>query len=269
MPEGRITRGTTGTNRLRRVDRWIAASPAFLSPAAPLVVDLGYGAAPWTAVELFDRLRAANPATSVVGIEIDPERVAAAKDAERPGLRFVRGGFEVPVPGGATVDVIRAMNVLRQYDESEVLGAWARMTERLALTGMLVDGTCNEIGRIASWVAIDRGGPRTFTVSLRLAELERPGIVAERLPKILSHRNVPGEPVHELLTRLDRFWQHAAPYAEFGPVQRWRETVARLRESGWPVESTERRVRLGELTVPWTSVAPADAPGVSSVENRK
>jgi hypothetical protein len=24
-PTGRITRGTTGTNRLRRIDRWIAA----------------------------------------------------------------------------------------------------------------------------------------------------------------------------------------------------------------------------------------------------
>ena len=47
-PEGRITRGTTGVNRLRRVDRWIAALPVLRSAADPLVVDLGYGASATT-----------------------------------------------------------------------------------------------------------------------------------------------------------------------------------------------------------------------------
>src|SRR4051794_32960577 len=42
-PQGRITRGTTGVNRLRRVDRWIAALPVLRATADPLVVDLGYG----------------------------------------------------------------------------------------------------------------------------------------------------------------------------------------------------------------------------------
>ena len=45
-PQGRITRGTTGVNRLRRVDRWVAQLPAFRTADAPLVVDLGYGAHP-------------------------------------------------------------------------------------------------------------------------------------------------------------------------------------------------------------------------------
>src|SRR4051794_41913958 len=93
MPEGRITRGTTGTNRLRRVDRWIAASPAFLRADAPLVVDLGYGAAPWTAAELVDRLRRARPATRVVAIEIAPARVAAADPHPQPRPACVRGGL--------------------------------------------------------------------------------------------------------------------------------------------------------------------------------
>src|SRR3954471_21746797 len=138
MPEGRITRGTTATNRLRRVDRWIAAQPAFLRAEAPLVVDLGYGAAPWTAAELFDRLRAVRPGTRVVGIEIDPERVAAAAPHAREGLVFALGGFELPLPGGARADIVRAMNVLRQYDEQEVIGAWRRMTGRLSAQGLLV-----------------------------------------------------------------------------------------------------------------------------------
>ncbi|NEE56516.1 class I SAM-dependent methyltransferase, partial [Streptomyces sp. SID8455] len=98
-PIGTATRGTTNPNRLRRMDRWIAAvhGPALRRAEAPVAVDLGYGAAPWTAVELLARLRTAEPRTAVAGIEIDPERVAAAKPYEREGLTFVHGGFEIPL----------------------------------------------------------------------------------------------------------------------------------------------------------------------------
>src|SRR5690606_25124347 len=56
-PVGHPTRGTTGTNRLRRNDRWIAASEAFRRADDPLVIDLGYGASGVTAFELAQRLR--------------------------------------------------------------------------------------------------------------------------------------------------------------------------------------------------------------------
>ncbi len=102
-PEGTITRGTTHPNRLRRMDRWLAAAhgPALRrSPTPPSAVDLGYGAAPWTAVELLERLRTVRPDVRVHGVEIDPERVAAARAYEREGLAFVQGGFEIPLPPG-------------------------------------------------------------------------------------------------------------------------------------------------------------------------
>lgn len=63
-------------------------------------MDLGYGAAPWTALELLVRLRTARADAEVVGIEIDPARVAAARPYAREGLSFAHGGFEVPLPGG-------------------------------------------------------------------------------------------------------------------------------------------------------------------------
>ena len=97
-----------------------------------MVVDLGYGASPVTAVELHDRLRRVRPDVEVVGIEID-------------------------------------------------------------------------------------------SLSWRLRGLERPAVVAERLPKVHIHRNVPGEGVHRLLD---------------GP-SRW---------------------RLGELTLGWDAVAPHQGP---------
>jgi hypothetical protein len=255
-PVGRITRGTTNVNRLRRVDRWIAAQRVLRTTDDPLVVDLGYGASATTTLELRDRLAAVRPDVSVVGIEIDPERVRLASAATRDGVEFRLGGFEVPLPGGRQPAVIRALNVLRQYDENEVADAWATMSGRLQPGGLLVEGTCDEIGRVASWVGLDPHGPRTFTISLRLAGLETPSIVAERLPKALIHRNVAGESIHDLLAALDRLWATHAPLGVYGPRQRWLAVVASLRDTGWPVLGTATRWRLGELTLDWDAVAP-------------
>ncbi|MBW4032704.1 MAG: class I SAM-dependent methyltransferase [Acidobacteria bacterium] len=255
-PRGRITRGTTGVNRLRRIDRWIATLPVLRATADPLVVDLGYGASATTTLELRDRLAAVRADVEVIGVEIDPERVRVASAAARDGVTFRLGGFETPTPDGRPAAVIRALNVLRQYDEGEVSEAWHTMTSRLQPGGILVEGTCNEIGRVASWIALDTGGPSTFTISLRLASLEKPSIVAERLPKALIHRNVPGERVHELLSDLDRLWAVHAPLAVYGPTQRWIAVVGSLRAAGWPVRDGRARWRLGELTLDWAAVAP-------------
>ena len=121
----------------------------------PLVVDLGYGASPITTAELFARLRSVHPQVEVVGIEIDPERVAAARPYEREGLSFRLGGFELPVDRAPTL--IRAFNVLRQYAEADAWQAWDRLCGGLAPGGVLVEGTCGEIGRRAVWVALERG----------------------------------------------------------------------------------------------------------------
>lgn len=257
MPVGQVTRGTTGTNRLRRVDRWIAQLPALRRAERPLVVDLGYGASATTTLELYHRLSRVRADVEVVGIEIEPARVALASRSARPGVGFRLGGFEVP---GDRPTVIRALNVLRQYDESDVLDAWRRMVGRLQPGGVLVEGTCNEVGRVASWVDVTAAGPQTLTVSLRLADLSAPAdtgpsIVAERLPKVLIHRNVPGEPIHQYLLDLDRWWAVHAPLGVYGPSQRWAAVAASMTEA-WPILGTKARWRLGELTVAWPAVSP-------------
>ncbi|WP_409484784.1 class I SAM-dependent methyltransferase [Arsenicicoccus dermatophilus] len=257
-PIGTVTRGTTNPNRLRRNDRWLAGPAAWRlrAASAPVAVDLGYGASPVTAVELHARLVRVRADVRVVGIEIDPARVAQALPLERPGLSFRLGGFEVPLDGESAT-VIRAFNVLRQYDEPAVPAAWARLRARLAPEGVLVDGTCDEIGRLASWVALDRSGPLSLTCSWRLRGLERPGVVAERLPKALIHRNVPGERVHRWLAAVDAQWARQAPLASYGARQRFLATAGALRDQGWPVLDGPARWRLGELTVAWAAVAPS------------
>jgi hypothetical protein len=133
---------------------------------------------------------------------------------------------------------------------------WERLTSRLARGGVLVEGTCDEVGRLAGWVTVDRYGPRALTLAAHLPSLRRPSQLAERLPKALIHRNVPGEGIRSLLADLDRAWQVSAPFSAFGPRVRWAETVAVVTAAGWPIRHGRPRWRHGELTVDWAAVAP-------------
>jgi hypothetical protein len=234
------------------MDRWIAATIAPRLAPDPLVVDLGFGASAVTTLELADRLRAVRPDVRVLGLEIDPERVAAAApSAAPPTLDFARGGFEL---AGHRPALVRAANVLRQYDEAAAADAWATLCANLGPDGRLVEGTCDELGRRAAWVGLDASGPRTFTLAAMLAELPRPSVLAERLPKALIHHNVPGQPIHRLLRDLDTAWDGSAALSAFGPRQRWIATCELVR-ADWPVLDGRSRWRLGELTVSWEAVA--------------
>ncbi|WP_435591448.1 class I SAM-dependent methyltransferase [Nocardia sp. bgisy118] len=252
-PIGTITRGTTGVNRLRRSDRWLMYDElvtARLSAALdPLVVDLGYGASPWTTFELAARLRTVRSDVRMVGLEIDPDRVVPGRD----GVSFARGGFEL---AGLRPVLVRAFNVLRQYPESAVPDAWSTILSAMAPDGLLVDGTCDELGRRSAWVLLDRTGPLSLTLAWDPFTVERPSDIAERLPKALIHRNVPGEPIHALLLAADRAYAHAAPLAPYGPRVRWRAAAEQLRAQGFPVRDYRRRMRDCVLSVPWSLVAP-------------
>jgi hypothetical protein len=235
------------------MDNWIVAElgPMLRAAADPLVIDLGYGASPVTAVELLSRLRAVRADVRLVGMEIDPERVAAAAPAARPPcLTFARGGFEL---AGLRPVLVRAANVLRQYDEDAAARAWATLRAGLAPGGLLVEGTCDELGRRAAWVLLDRDGPISLTLASRLGDLRTPGELAARLPKALIHHNVPGEPVHALLADLDRAWEATAPLRPFGARQRW---IATCRAVARRWNADVRRARHGEITVPWTAIRP-------------
>lgn len=252
------TRGTTAANRLRRADRWMVQSPrvinALASQSPPLAVDLGYGRVPITTLEFAARLRDVAPDLSVVGLEIDPDRVDAARSAESPPeVRFALGGFEL---AGLQPAVVRAFNVLRQYPEDAVEGAWRTMQSALAPGGVIVEGTCDELGRRCCWVLLDRDGPVSLTLACDPRHIERPSDLAERLPKVLIHQNVPGQRIHGLLVAADQAWSAAAGQSVFGPRIRWRAMLDGLRDAGVPVEPQRRGRGDAVLTVPWSAVAP-------------
>lgn len=226
---------------------------ALESATDPVVVDLGYGRLPVTTLELAERLRPVRPDVRVVGLEIDPDRVSAARAAQSSTVEFRFGGFEL---AGLHPVVVRAFNVLRQYPEDAVAGAWQTMQSRLAPGGVIIDGTCDELGRRSCWVLVDAHGPVSLTLACDPRHIERPSDLAERLPKVLIHQNVSGQPIHTLLVGADHAWTAAAGQSVFGPRARWRAMLAALRAAGVPVERQRRSVRDAVLTVPWATVAP-------------
>ena len=237
------------------MDRWIAhrLGSTLAGVADPLVIDLGYGASPVTTVELVARLRGIQPAVRVLGLELDPDRVAAAAPAaDPPHLTFARGGFEL---AGRRPDLVRAANVLRQYDEASAARAWTTLRGGLARGGAIVEGTCDELGRRGGWVLLDQAGPVSLTLAAHLPTLQAPSDLAARLPKALIHHNVAGQPIHALLRALDAAWAAHAGLAAFGSWPRWTAACATLARD-WPVLDRRPRWRLGELTVAWSAVAP-------------
>ena len=214
-----------------------------------LFVDLGFGAEPITTLESAERFRRLNPGLPVLGVEIDPARVAAALPYADERTHFRVGGFNLPlcqrVDGSTeTVRLIRAFNVLRQYEESEVPAAWSMLAHSLAPGGLLVEGTSEPFGRL--WVAnllrkpanqAPKGEPGVtgdealpvqqeglvFSTNFRLGF--DPVDFQAVLPKNLIHRVVPGEPIYGFFEAWKRATREAAPMRAWG-LRQWFSTSA-------------------------------------------
>ena len=153
-----------------------AIRAALQSVAEPVAVDLGYGRLPVTTLEFASRLRSVAPAVRVVGLEIEPERVQTAQSAAGDGVEFALGGFEL---AGLHPVLVRAFNVLRQYPEDDVPAAWSTMQAALAPSGLIVDGTCDELGRRCCWVLLDKDGPISLTLACDPRYIDTPSDLAE------------------------------------------------------------------------------------------
>jgi len=269
-PLGAATRGKTASGRLRQVDVFCALYAADIlgRPARPgtrpCFVDLGFGAAPWTTLETGSLLRRHAPGLLVIGLEIDRERVQAAGPHERPDTRFRLGGFEVPLgldeAGLAERPrLIRAFNVLRQYDVAAVAPALTAMGRALEPGGLLIEGSSDPPGRIWSahvW--------RRHAADLRHEALVfglRPGPAAEPerlpsvLPKDLIHEMGVGEPIAAFFDAWRDTWEAAAGMAVWGPRPRLAASVRGLRGRGLAVDP--RRRWLGRGLVIWRGPNPA------------
>jgi len=257
-PLGQITRGKTARNRLRRVDNFLCLyDPSLLRQvdrAAEIsyYVDLGYGDEPFTTLESAERLRRLNPALKVLGVEIDPERVERALPFADNLTSFRLGGFNLPIKAGESARLVRAFNVLRQYEENEVQDSLLTLAEMLIPGGLIIEGTSDPFGRI--WVANllrKRSDGELWVEGLLFSTNFRwgfePAIFQPRLPKNFIHRMLPGETIEAFMTA----WKQAALAAisvrTLGLRQWFIASAVALAASGWPVETRKRPLSQGYL----------------------
>ena len=250
-PLGRPTRGKTAPNRLRKTDAFLAiAFPALVRQLPGLYVDLGYGAYPVTTEETWRRLRRLDPRARVLGVEIDPARVAEAQPYAVPGLEFRRGGFDLPVRPGERVAVIRAFNVLRQYDEAEVAAALATLAAALAEGGLLIEGTSDPHGRLLAFNLFRKAGVLEragVVLAPRLGADFAPRTLRAVLPKAFIHHAEPAGAIDRFFAAWDAAWQRTRRGART-PRQRFIAAAIGLAERGdYRLDRREALLRRGFL----------------------
>ena len=116
-----------------------------------MFVDLGYGFDARTTLESAERFRRINPVLPILGVEIDKERVDAASHHANAITHFRVGGFNLPLQPAESVRLIRAFNVLRQYEEKDFSPSYERLAQYILPGGLMIEGTSNPFGSI--WVA--------------------------------------------------------------------------------------------------------------------
>lgn len=233
----------------------LAWSRVLSATPRPLVVDLGYGAYPWTALEIAARWRNIAPGLRLLGIEIDPERVEAALPYARPGhIDFARGGFNIAdLTGTREVTIIRAYNVLRQYDESEVGAALWTMAEALTEGGLLIEGTSNPSGRLTVFDVYQRQGEALVHRELVFASNRREGAEPRDFQAVLPKRLIH----HAHDAELDAFfnaWGTALMLARaagaVAPSRRWVSAGRMMRARfGDLIDPRDRLLRRGYLVL--------------------
>jgi len=245
-PEGQPTRGKTASNRLRRVDNFILLyEPSLLTRtdslfADSLFVDLGYGFDARTTLESAVRFRRVNPDLKILGVEIDKERVEAALPFVDDKTFFRLGGFNLPLKDGERVRLIRAFNVLRQYEEKDFMPAYERLAQYVLPGGLMIEGTSNPFGSIscANLVRKEASGDWKFE-GLVFSTNFRLGFDVEEfqtiLPKNLIHHVIQGEPIYDFFEAWKRSAAETIAMKTYGTKQWFVASAEALAQKGYEV----------------------------------
>jgi len=285
---GQPTRGKTASNRLRRVDNFILLyEPSLLTRTAPtslnpgsdlfadsIFVDLGYGFDAHTTLESASRFRRVNPNLRILGVEIDKERVEATLPYADEKTFFRLGGFNLPLKDGEHVCLIRAFNVLRQYEEKDFVPAYERLAQYVLPGGLMIEGTSTPYGQLwaanvvrkietGDWRLDDReSSQRSERVedwrigdwgfeALVFSTNFRMGFDVEEfqtiLPKNLIHRVVPGEAIYDFFEAWKQSAKETASFKTYGVKQWFTASAEGLARKGYKVNLQRKFLSKGYL----------------------
>ena len=157
----------------------------------------------------------------MLGVEIDPVRVAEAQPYAAPGLAFRHGGFDLPLARGERVSVIRAFNLLRQYDEAAVAGALAALGAALTEDGLLLEGTSDPHGRLLAFTLFRKAGTlgrAGVVLAPRVGADFTPRALRAVLPKAFIHHAEPAGAIDRFFAAWEAAWQRAGGRASPPPA---------------------------------------------------
>jgi hypothetical protein len=268
-PDGQPTRGKTASNRLRRVDNFLLLyEPSLLTRtdgrfAVSWFVDLGYGFDARTTIESASRFRRINPNLRILGVEIDKERVEAALPFADDKTFFRLGGFNLPMKAGEHVRLIRAFNVLRQYEEADFIPAYERLAKYVLPGGLMIEGTSNPFGSIWSANLVRKEEPfdvaqgtrgkkdawkfeaLVFSTNFRLGfDVEEFQTI---LPKNYIHRVVKGEPIYDFFEAWKRSAAETSAAKVYGLRQWFVASAESLARKGFKVNLQKKFLSKGWL----------------------
>jgi len=273
-PEGQLTRGKTASNRLRRVDNFILLyEPSLLTRTDDLFVDsmfvdLGYGFDARTTLESAARFRRVNRNLKILGVEIDKERVETALPFADEKTFFRLGGFNLPLKVGEHVRLIRAFNVLRQYEEKDFAPAYERLAQYVLPGGLMIEGTSNPFGSIwCANVARKTLEPRSLLLDFRqqavgvqsLWNFEalvfstnfRLGFDVEEfqtiLPKNLIHHVVHGEQIYDFFEAWKLSAKETIAIKTYGAKQWFVAAAEALAQKGYQINLQKKFLSKGYL----------------------
>jgi hypothetical protein len=257
-PEGQPTRGRTAANRLRRVDNFILLyEPSLLTRtdglfARALFVDLGYGFDPRTTLESASRFRQLNPDLPILGVEIEKERVESALPYADEKTFFRLGGFNLPLNEGEHVRLIRAFNVLRQYEEGDFALAYERLAQYVLPGGLMIEGTSTPYGQVwcANVARTTDDGPWTmealvFSTNFRLG-FDITDFQAV-LPKNYIHHVAPGESIYDFFEAWKQSAAETAALKTYGLRQWFIHSAEALAHKGYKINLQKKFLSKGWL----------------------
>lgn len=266
--EGIITRGKTAPNRLRRVDIFLLLyATELFSKQTPdnhksFYIDLGYGAEAFTVLESAYHFRKTYPTLPILGVEIDPTRVERAKPFEDQWTEFRLGGFNLPLKPNESARIIRAFNVFRQYEETDVLPNWFHLSEYLLPEGLLIEGTSDPYGKIWTANLIRKSAAGLihegllFSTNFRFGF--RPDLFPPYLPKNLIHHMHSGETIFQFFEDWRRATQETIAFQPLGLRQWFSNSAHRLADFGYSLVLTKRFLNKGYLLWRWNQPIQVD-----------
>jgi len=266
-PPSKVTRGKTAAGRLRLVDEWLCHRLTRAMPSSLHVVDVGFGETPSTSLDWRQALLSVGvDAVDLLATDTHARRVEDAQHHAASDVRFACDGFDLPSVDDNSVDVVRAMNVLRQYAPDACAAVHQQLAAKLKDGGLLLEGTSDKFGDLVAFHVFRRRQRQLQREALVFCISGQKGFgpwqLRDVLPQDVRRQVRPQTLLHSFFST----WTEAARTVrtpETSHVEVFAASVQRLIDDGVPIES---RTSFSGVSATWSPTTRASPDALLRVD---